>query len=402
MKWLFQTRLARLIPVFILGAIFLFCPAARADDGWTLTDVTLVPQPVTSITINADTVTAVRPGGSFTLGLDKFVAATRGQATPVALGKLVLHTRDGQRFVGLPVSSTDGTITWSTATLGDRTLPLASVAAIDRVLDAPPADVLREDVVTLANHDSVRGVLSAIDSDTITVTVGDAPTPIALANVAALHLATTAAPKATSPRFIVGLIDGTVIQCSAVSAEASRWTLTVGDNKIPLTADQVVRVEYPGGPVRWLSAMPAHVVYTPYLTESFPPVMDASVTGGPIRAGGRQYDRGIGVHAKTVLTFDLDGTRKSFRTRYAAEPSLPLVDAIVRIKVDGKTIHEHRVRGEDLSPVIWADLSGAKTLTLEVDFGPGHATQDRINWIEPALLTTPVPPASQPTTQTRE
>jgi hypothetical protein len=404
---LFNILIASFLVAFSLFPLSL----AYAAEPWSLTDITLVPRRVDSISLKQQSVITQRAGAEpVPLPLDQFVSAVRGSAAPVAPGKFVLHIRDGQRFVGLPVSSTASSITWSTTTVGDRVLPLASVAAIDRLLIGPSGESRQEDLVTLANHDAVRGVLSSIDPDTVTMTVGDAITPIALANVTAIRLASTAAAPAKSANFVVGLIDGTTVHCQNVQSDGAQWTLTIGTeesadepgNTVSVTADQITRIEYPGGPVRWLSTMPAQIIYTPYLTESFPPVMDASVTGGPIRAAGRQYDRGIGVHAKTVLTFDLDGTRKSFRTRYAAEPSLPLVDAIVRIKLDGKTVHEQPVRGGTLSPVVWADLTGAKTLTLEVDFGPGHATQDRINWIEPALLTTPVPPASQPATQAGE
>ena len=58
-------------------------------------------------------------------------------------------------------------------------------------------------------------------------------------------------------------------------------------------------------------------------------------------------------------------------------------------------------RAAMLSPAVVLDLAGAKTLTLEVDYGENYDVQDRFNWIEPALLRSkPAPPAStSPSTQ---
>ena len=39
-----------------------------------------------------------------------------------------------------------------------------------------------------------------------------------------------------------------------------------------------------------------------------------------------------------------------------------------------------------LSPVVLVPLGNAKSLTLEVEFGGNYNVQDRLNWIEPALV----------------
>ena len=59
----------------------------------------------------------------------------------------------------------------------------------------------------------------------------------------------------------------------------------------------------------------------------------------------------------------------------------------VRIKLDDKVGHEreHFHAGE-LSPPVVLDLNVPTSLTLEVDFGANGDSEDRLNWIEPALL----------------
>ena len=73
----------------------------------------------------------------------------------------------------------------------------------------------------------------------------------------------------------------------------------------------------------------------------------------------------------------------------------------VRIKVDGKVVHEQpNLRADVLAPVVIVDLpTAAKMLTLEVDYGAANDTQDRFNWIEPALLKKkPKKPIALPST----
>ena len=91
------------------------------------------------------------------------------------------------------------------------------------------------------------------------------------------------------------------------------------------------------------------------------------------------------------MTFPIDAGWTAFRTQYAIDsrrdaPRL-LADVTVRIKVDGKVVHEQQhVRAGVLSPVVRVDLIGGKALTLECDYGPAGDTQGHLNWLQPALL----------------
>jgi hypothetical protein len=86
------------------------------------------------------------------------------------------------------------------------------------------------------------------------------------------------------------------------------------------------------------------------------------------------------------------------RTQYAIEPDdAPYANVTVRIKLDGKVVHERMdFAAGELSPVITLDTGGARTLTLEVDYGKNADVQDRFLWIEPALLREKPPPPPPP------
>jgi NPCBM/NEW2 domain-containing protein len=106
-----------------------------------------------------------------------------------------------------------------------------------------------------------------------------------------------------------------------------------------------------------------------------------------LRFGGKSFRRAIGVHAYSRLTWPLDGKYAAFRTQYAVDERLSHADMTVRVKLGDKVAYEKQnVRAGTLSPVISVDLGGAKSLTLEVDYGSGTDVQDRLVWLEPALL----------------
>jgi hypothetical protein len=149
-------------------------------------------------------------------------------------------------------------------------------------------------------------------------------------------------------------------------------------------------IEQTNGPVVWLSTRtPVETVQTPYLEAPWPTRMDRAPNGGPIRFGSRIYQRGIGVHSYSRLTFAIDPAFKAFRTQYAIDGDWPLADVTVRIKVDDKVVHERADfhAGVLADAVVIDELAGHSQITLEVDYGQNYDVQDRFNWIEPAFLT---------------
>ncbi|HYO10063.1 MAG TPA: NPCBM/NEW2 domain-containing protein, partial [Tepidisphaeraceae bacterium] len=285
-----------------------------------------------------------------------------------------------------------------------------------------------EDVVTLGNGDTVRGIISEIADGNVTVQVGGAPTPVPFDSVQTISFAATGAAAQTVQRAVrVRLADDSVITAPSVRTQGDQLVLALGSaggapgaggaggaggtgggggagraRQVPLSA--VTGIEQLNGPVSWLSSrQPGENVQTPFLETARPARMDRTVAGRPIRFGDRAFARGIGVAPYSRLVFPLDAARKagyqSFRTQYAVDGAGQYADVTVRIKLDDAVVHEKpSVTAGALSPVIVVPLGGsARTLTLEVDFGGNYNVQDRLNWIEPALVKqNPVPPSSPP------
>lgn len=141
---------------------------------------------------------------------------------------------------------------------------------------------------------------------------------------------------------------------------------------------------------------PADVSETPFLGRPddflYPYRRDRSVTGRELSAAGMRFSRGLGVHSRTLLTYDLKGRYEAFHAFAGISDEVEELRArgsmIFRVRVDGKKVLESPVlRGGDPPfhfPLL--SLKGAASLTLEADFADAFDTGDRGFWGH-ALLT---------------
>lgn len=125
----------------------------------------------------------------------------------------------------------------------------------------------------------------------------------------------------------------------------------------------------------------------------WPHRLDLSVMGTALRAGGRSYVRGIGMHAPSRLTFVLDPVARALRGRVAVDDSTRLNppaargSVVFRIWGDGRALWESPlVRGGDAPCALPSlALGGVRELVLEAD-PAGDFAGDRADWLELLLV----------------
>ena len=197
-------------------------------------------------------------------------------------------------------------------------------------------------------------------------------------------------PTGSQPRyFAIAIADGTAVTTDAVQLSDRDLRVRFAGADHPLPLSTVAGIEQINGPLVWLSAVtPIESTQIPAFSDRvLPAQMDKNVAGDPIRFGDREFSHGVGVHSYSRLVFPVDSQSRSFRTQFAIDGDQPWADVTVRIKLDGNTAFEKaHVTAGTLSDVVALDLNGAKTLTLEVDYGENYDVQDRLNWIEPAMI----------------
>jgi endo-alpha-N-acetylgalactosaminidase len=116
---------------------------------------------------------------------------------------------------------------------------------------------------------------------------------------------------------------------------------------------------------------------------------DQSLTGEPLRlANGAAYAKGLALHARTRLAYDLDGPCEEFRCVAGFDPALPPLGRVrLRILGDGKELWGRPDFRADEPPAdIAVPLAGVRRLEIEVDFGADEDVCDRVHLGDARIL----------------
>jgi NPCBM/NEW2 domain-containing protein len=200
---------------------------------------------------------------------------------------------------------------------------------------------------------------------------------------------------------VADLADGGRIHARLVSLGSAGCRLEFGGQELllPLSALQELTVD--DGTVAFLSALepldPGSGDGSPFgdqLGMSWPHRVDASVTGAPLRVGGRTWRRGIGVHSPSRLTWRLDGQFDELRGAVGIDDqALGLAGGGAvnfRVLLDGKSAWESGTlhAGEPPRALPPVHLGAAKELTLEADMDAQSFIADRADWLRLLLVRT--------------
>lgn len=326
---------------------------------------------------------------------------------PAAAGLILAN---GDRVPGIVLGGDD---------LALQFRPAATPAAAWRVplpavqvawLAAPPADAppfparypwldpdRKTDVVRLRNGDVLRGVLERFtDGGGVRLRADDKPTPLDPATVAAValnpSLVAARRPKGAYARLVAA--DGTRITLSAATADGTTLRGTTTFNaKLELPLADVIAIDVFGGKAVYLSDLKPKAAVEPFAGLTWPWAADRTVKERPLALLGPHgvgtFDKGLGTHPRTTLTYDLSGKYRRFEATVGLDAETGRRGtATVRVLVDDKEQDVPGLAGltaEKLVPVR-VDVTKAKRLTLVVDFGPGGDVQADVNWADARVI----------------
>ena len=320
------------------------------------------------------------------------------KAAPAKEGFIFLF-HDGQRWAGTPGELKGDDLEFIAAGgSGARLVPLKSLAGLVSLKSSAPTSspsAAAADELLLANGDVATGVVSASSPTTVTLTSSDGSAlPIEWANVHAVRFASTGTTANASPvaPFRVSLLDGRVVDGTSVELNEQGLRLRNADGiETVVSGSEVTSLEHRGGKARLLSNVaPETRAHEPYFPRQGAG-SDASAAGNPagnVTIGGRAIRAAVVARPHSIIRWPLDGSAKTFITRYGIPEGRPMADVIVRVKLDDKVVHERaHVKSGQLSELVRLPLGSAKSLTLEVDFGETYDVQDDLYWVEPALMS---------------
>ena len=323
-----------------------------------------------------------KPATTAPVGPDVQVALTDGDAIHAKLAswsdqKIQLKLASGQ---SLELPSTAITEIW----IGTQDL--------QKKARAIPLEAGPEDVAFVAKENDiviVKGLAQGVTGGSLQFRYGDEDRKIGLGKIVGLLLRGNAPAPMSGFHQCVHTDNGDQFSGSLSALDHDYLTLIARTGPLRISTASITTVDFVNGRVTSLCDLkPAKVEQIPYLGRVIPYRIDHSLTGGPLILSDGPCARGIAVHSRCVLSYELPGDVDRFKTRLGFQQPEGLHGRVAaRVLGDGKVLYENPDARGDQPPIeIDVPLSGVKTLTLEIDFGKDQDVGDRVVWANPRLI----------------
>ena len=350
------------------------------------------------------------------------IKSVRFQPTPTRTRGTKVLLVNGDWARGVITGGDDESLQLRSAGLGELTISLDLIQAVipetspelERQLEATIQTdstydfVVQKDASYKGEIQSIQPGRVVIDTDVEGGTrVGTHSLRLAEVQMVTVALIDEPPPDPAGLHVAASLIDG-----SRVRGELQAYMNGVLKLKHPLSEDGVLAIE--SNRLAELSVKNGSFVYVSdldpaTLKQEFPSGFlfdaetwgykrDTNVTGGPLKLGGRVFEKGLGVHSYSELNYRLEGGFATFRCVVGLDDSVRRLGmpgfggAVFRVLLDGKPAKEVGDAGlglrKDSDPKeLEIDVRGAKTLTLIVDFDPTSLhVLGRADWADAHLI----------------
>jgi len=323
-----------------------------------------------------------------------------------------LSLLNGDTLYGDATGFSGKSLKFKTIELGTVSVPLKRVASLTGPVFGPAGTVPKklptapdhDIVVYKATGDKLEGLILGVDMDHVQIQAqnSDAPTDIPLEKVDAIVFG-GARPQREIPPLSMRLYfqSGTTYTAPLASPdikEPFNWSINqlvvkdaAGKDLTVSNLDRISRVEIVGGRVVHLTELDfISSDQTSFLGTSWPAQINKNVLGQPMKIAHQTFDRGIGVHTKSTLVYDIQAGFDELTLRVGLDDSAaPNGEALASIILDGKTLWKTDP-AKPLKPGILSDelhlnVKGGKRLELHADPASRLDVQGRVDWVNAAL-----------------
>ncbi len=330
--------------------------------------------------------------------------------SPVTPPATTLLYQDGGgvlRLTGATISQRSITITWPIAGHEPLSLPLVGVRgfllqmpAPDAQPDASFADALAAEAAMTTDRvfvtaevdkplQSVACLLESLDDQQATVVYNDKSRTIARNKIYGIILANPGGSgKPITGQCLVITTDGSRLLAGIDSLDSTSLGARIGDTALVIPQDRITRIDVRSDRMLFLSDLqPVEVIESSFPAFDWPWRRDGNVMGKPMQLGGKTYDKGLGVHARCLLTFAVPEGFDAFAATVGLQPPVRgKGDCEMAVLADGRELWRKRVRGEDEPLPINIDIRGAKRITLAVEPGADLDLADHANWADARFI----------------
>lgn len=153
--------------------------------------------------------------------------------------------------------------------------------------------------------------------------------------------------------------------------------------------DDILGVTVRYGRLVFLSDLtPTAVEEVPFFDRIISHRVDQSLFGGPLTLKTGKLERGISMHSRSALHYDVGGSFQKFRCTVGFDSTAGELGRVaLRVMGDGKPIFENNNYAATEAPFpLDLDITSVKQLTLVVDFGEGEDVGDSIIWANARLV----------------
>ncbi len=261
----------------------------------------------------------------------------------------------------------------------------ARLAEVQREQAAMPTDAAAGDVAVVARGDEVlvlRGRIMAIDSTGALLDWNAREVRLPWERLAGLLFSQTAERRAAC---LVRLHDGDALAGVPAGGTTIAFLLrsAIFEQDVALPWPAISRIDCHSDRLVILSDVPPlRYEFEPYFDKTWDYARDATLTGGPIVLDGQVYTRGLTMHSRAALTYQLDGAFAEFAAVVGIVAEMgPRGCVDLRVIGDGSVLWEAQdVRGGQAPRPVSVDIAGVRELRLEVDYGRNLDLSDHVGW----------------------
>lgn len=171
---------------------------------------------------------------------------------------------------------------------------------------------------------------------------------------------------------VTALSGDLLVTKSAALAGTDLTVELVGGGRAVVPLTQVARLDFSKGKLAYLSDLePIEVDQSSTEDLVFPYRRDRNLSGGPIRVKGVPHAKGLSLHARTVLTYDIAGDFNEFRCLVGIDDSVRTeggspVHALVSIEADGRPLWKKDVKSREEPEAIALNVKNVRRLKITV------------------------------------
>lgn len=310
-----------------------------------------------------------------------------GQEFSVKEGRVRLSTPAG------PVEFPTRDVAWARLQAETEALGPQWTRIVEGKIDADILVVRKEQ--SLDYH---RGVLGDVTAETVGFELDGEKVPVKRPKVYGVIYRHPAGRELPAARCLLVDAEGSrwMVRDLALEGDKLRWTTPAGVEAAMAVAS-VAKIDFSEGKIVYLSDLkPESVRWTPFfgtadkvpaLAEFYAPRQDRALEPRPLKLAGKEYAKGLALHSRTEVVYRLPRAFRRFTAVAGIDDRVrPAGDVQLVIRADDKVLFDETINGAEPPKTLDLDVTGARRITVLVDFGKDLDVGDHLDLCEARVI----------------